>query len=90
MARTIRIYHSESIATGNKVSLSPVASKHLIQVLRLKPSDLFNLFDGHGNEYKAQIIDANKNKLIAEIMEQIVPIPESNLKIHLGQDPLIN
>ena len=85
MARTIRIYHAGNIEINTTYDLSPVASKHLLKVLRLKPGSEFYIFDGKGNEYLARYTEATKKLLTALIIKEVPTISESPLQIHLGQ-----
>jgi 16S rRNA (uracil1498-N3)-methyltransferase len=85
MTRTIRIYQPEEMFVGGEITLSPIASKHLIQVLRLQPKAQFHLFDGAGSEFLAEYIGGNKTALVAKILASTHIVPASNLKIHLGQ-----
>jgi 16S rRNA (uracil1498-N3)-methyltransferase len=85
MTRIIRIYQAEEMLVGGEVTLSSLASKHLIQVLRLQHTAQFHLFDGAGSEFLAEYIGGNKTALVAKILATVDSIAESKLKIHLGQ-----
>jgi 16S rRNA (uracil1498-N3)-methyltransferase len=49
-----RIYSDQALHTGVTLTLSREASRH-IQVLRMQPGQLVQLFDGRGGEFEASI-----------------------------------
>lgn len=56
--RVTRIHFDRPLSAGAIVSLSESAAAHVSRVLRLGPGDELTLFDGHGGEYPATIVDA--------------------------------
>ena len=56
--RVTRIHFDRPLKAGAIVSLSESAAAHVSRVLRLGPGDELTLFDGHGGEYPATIVDA--------------------------------
>jgi len=54
-------YFFSSNILGNKIILSKEESAHCVVVLRHKVGSVLYVVDGQGGEYKAKIIEANKN-----------------------------
>lgn len=64
----------------------PEASAHYIsRVLRLTAGAVVQLFDGSGQEYRGELVEVGKKHVTVELREQLCGLPESGLKIHLGQ-----
>lgn len=85
MSSLPRIYCTFELKAGAEISLEPASSHHLVQVLRLKIGDCLVVFNGSGGEYLAKLNKIDK-KSARIYIEKIQPgIPESPLKIHLGQ-----
>ncbi len=64
----------------------PEAQAHYIgRVLRLAPGAAVQLFDGSGVEYLGELTDVGKKQVRVELREQLAGMPESPLRIHLGQ-----
>jgi 16S rRNA (uracil1498-N3)-methyltransferase len=66
-------YHED--LSEQKVQLNEDASKHLIQVLRMKNGQSILLTDGKGKKANAVIIDDNRKRCIVQVtsLEQIPP-----------------
>ncbi len=64
----------------------PETQAHYIgRVLRLAAGDAVQLFDGSGQEYRGELVEVGKKQVRVELHEQYVGLPESGLRIHLGQ-----
>lgn len=64
----------------------PEASAHYIgRVLRLSADTAVQLFDGSGQEYSGVLVEVGKKHVTVELREQFSGLPESSLRIHLGQ-----
>ena len=64
----------------------PEAQAHYIgRVLRLSPGAAVQLFDGGGQEYRGELVEVGKKQVRVELHEQFAGLPESGLRIHLGQ-----
>lgn len=83
--RTIRIYHPENLAENTVTILSEQASNHLLRVLRLKPGDVLQVFNGEGGAYDAELIAAEKKRAVIKIQYFNDKERESPLTVHLGQ-----
>jgi 16S rRNA (uracil1498-N3)-methyltransferase len=66
------------------VSLSPVETRHLRDVLRLQPGAEVSVFDGDGNEFSAVVETVSKSGSILRVTKRSVPAAaESGLDLHL-------
>lgn len=83
-----RIYHNEQLAILSEVTLFENSSYHIIKVLRLKTDDVFTIFNGDGNEYKAKITKINKDIATATILELIRQESITSPLVHLHQSVL--
>ena len=64
----------------------PEAQAHYIgRVLRLAAGDAVQLFDGSGQEYLGELIEAGKKSVRVELREAFAGMAESPLRVHLGQ-----
>lgn len=64
----------------------PDAQAHYIsRVLRLGSGDPLQLFDGSGWEYRGILGSVGKKTVQVELTERIAGLPESSLRLHLGQ-----
>ena len=70
---------------GNKITIEGDDFKHLHQVLRLKPGDRINVFDGSGTEYEANIFSIGKSSAIAEIKATVKSETEPEVRVTLFQ-----
>ncbi len=69
------------------IRLDKEQSLHLRRVLRLRPGDSVNLFDGEGNEYTSVVESFSGKESLAnlKIIEKVTPSsPESSLNLTLG------
>ncbi|MFY7964865.1 MAG: RsmE family RNA methyltransferase [Chitinophagaceae bacterium] len=62
-------YQKNISATNNQLVLTEEASKHCVQVLRMKEGEQLQLTNGIGNLFTAEIIAANKRNTIVKILE---------------------
>lgn len=81
----LRIYcPNESLQPGT-LKLDDKVSHHVLNVLRLKPSQPLILFNGRGGEYLAQLAKIDKKSAIIDVKSYQDPGRESPLNITLGQ-----
>jgi 16S rRNA (uracil1498-N3)-methyltransferase len=83
--RIPRIYYPNPIPLEEEFQLTEEAGHHIASVLRLKANHPIVLFNGDGNEYSAQIINAQRKKVFVEADACLTLSKESSLNIHLGQ-----
>src|SRR5688572_29069338 len=82
-----RFFAPPSAFNFNKriVTLSADEAKHLREVLRLKPGDGVQVFDGAGREFRAVVSQARREFAELEIGDEIQsPKPESPLQLTLA------
>ena len=65
-------------------------ANHLNQVLRLKPGEIIELFDGNGYNYQAKIIDQSSQRVSLEILDQYQSNTDSPLRLIVAQAILKN
>lgn len=82
--RQPRFYDSQPFAIKQTVQLGDDATQH-IRVLRLKVKSTITLFNGHGGEYSATLIDVQKRSCTVHIDDFHETANESPLHLHLGQ-----
>jgi 16S rRNA (uracil1498-N3)-methyltransferase len=80
-----RFYSGPEGVKGSVVVLPQEESRHLSQVLRLKPGNEVLVFDGRGNEYLCKVLEAGKPAAKAEIVSRSEHSLESPLSLTLGQ-----
>jgi len=83
--RTVRIYHSGRLQTGNTLFLNEDAANHVGRVLRMQTEQSLQLFNGDGYNYTAVITDVSKKQIQVRIDNMTANPVESPLRIHLGQ-----
>ncbi|GGW49615.1 16S rRNA (uracil(1498)-N(3))-methyltransferase [Alishewanella tabrizica] len=83
--RTVRIYHSGRLQTGDNLFLDDDAANHVGRVLRMQTEQSLQLFNGDGYNYTAVITDVSKKQIQVRIDNMTANPVESPLRIHLGQ-----
>lgn len=83
--RLTRIYQPQALNTGQIISLSKGAARHLIHVLRLQVGDAFIVFNGQAGEFQATIIEQIKKTVYVKLGEFNTVSRESPLQITLVQ-----
>jgi 16S rRNA (uracil1498-N3)-methyltransferase len=75
-------FYSTDISAGHPVSLDADNSKHIVQVLRMKPGERIRLTDGRGTRATAEIIDAHKSHCTVRVIEtETAPPPARKIKM---------
>lgn len=64
------IFFIETFSSHDILTLNEDTSKHIVQVLRMKPSERLHLSDGAGNLLTAEILDDHKKKCTVKIIER--------------------
>ena len=82
--RIPRVFSPQTIAIGDCIELEAGAARHLTSALRMSSGQLVTLFNGHGGEYTAELVEAKKGKATVRITEFDKADRESNLSIHLA------
>jgi len=83
--RIPRIYHPDTLNTGDTIELEADAANHVGRVLRLNVDAPIILFNGQGGEYSAVLVESGKKRVTALIRKFDDKCIESPLAIHLGQ-----
>ena len=64
-------FFKENLDTDNSViTLDDESSKHIVQVLRMKPGEMLQLTDGKGNLVTAEIVNDHKKKCEVQITQK--------------------
>jgi 16S rRNA (uracil1498-N3)-methyltransferase len=79
-----RIYLDVPLAVGQEFDLPEQAARH-VQVLRLQPGDALTLFNGHGGEYMATVLDMGKRHVRVAVTSHLAASRESMLHLTLVQ-----
>lgn len=82
--RSMRFYHDIDITSGGRIELTESAAHHARDVLWLREGDRITLFND-GSEFVATIVQIGKRGVSVEIGAAIQPLPESPLRVVLGQ-----
>ena len=82
--RIPRVYSPQMMDIGDCIELEAGATRHLTSALRMSSGQLVTLFNGHGGEYTAELVEAKKGKATVRITEFDKADRESNLSIHLA------
>lgn len=81
--RVPRIYTDQPLEMNLDIALGDEASRHIIQVLRLRSGAELLLFNGDGYNYSAQLVSATKKQAQAKVLSRSQPETVSGLYIHL-------
>ena len=83
--RIPRLHVEPTLATGARISLSDVASRHVTKTLRLGVDDPITVFDGRGGEYDATIARVARGAVAVDVGAHRPADRESTLRVELGQ-----
>jgi len=79
-------YQAHIQPTDKTIVFTKDESRHIAKVLRKKEGDTLHVTNGKGNLFIANILQANPNQCLAEIIEKQNDIPRSYL-VHLAVAP---
>lgn len=82
---TTRVFADQPLAEGAELTLDQDAAHHLGRVLRLKPGDNIEVFDGRGNAHGATIQSIAKQAVRVTLDMRCTTDNESPLKLTLVQ-----
>ena len=68
---------------GNRLSLDPDESRHLLRVFRAEPGTPFEATDGAGTRYRCRLLEEHLGEAHAEIVERVEGVGEIAAAIHL-------
>jgi len=73
---------------GSTVELPSDEAHHLARVLRLRSGARIVVFDGHGLEFLAEVVDVNRKGVRVVLLEPRDPVPEPHVRLTLIQGVL--
>lgn len=82
--RLSRFFIDSPLSLGTH-SLPEAAAHYIGRVLRLQAGTAVQLFDGSGMEFRGELLDVGKKQVSVELKDEVPGMPESSLRIHLGQ-----
>ena len=85
MPDMIRLFVEPGTIGPESATVGPEGKHYLISVLRLKPGDELELFDGTGKCYKAQIEEIYRQGVSFKIISGYTKPVEARIKLTLGQ-----
>lgn len=83
--RLNRIFCEGPLTAGSTVTLPAAGAYHVARVLRMRESAPLTVFDGGGNDYHAEIVRVEGDKVTVELRTQSLNTAESPLRITLVQ-----
>lgn len=83
--RCPRFFFPELPRAAVEVTLPDTVFRHAVQVLRLKSGSPIRLFDGHGYECEATLVDVQRREAVARLEQPLETATESSLSITLMQ-----
>ncbi|MGL4711096.1 MAG: 16S rRNA (uracil(1498)-N(3))-methyltransferase, partial [Shewanella sp.] len=83
--RVPRIYQPQPLAINQPLNLDDDGAAHIGKVLRMGNGEHISLFNGDGNDYLAEIVDAGKKHVTVQLLSCEANLSESPLNLHLGQ-----
>jgi 16S rRNA (uracil1498-N3)-methyltransferase len=81
----MRFFMPGPLAAHSETPLSEEVTHHLVRVLRSEVGTRFELFNGEGGAYTAELIEAGKKVARARLLTFHPENAESPLRTHLGQ-----
>ncbi|QIB50757.1 16S rRNA (uracil(1498)-N(3))-methyltransferase [Pseudomonas sp. OIL-1] len=78
-------FYLDQLLTEGEHSLAGDVAHYIGRVLRLAPGAPVQIFNGSGQEWAGEIIQVSKREVIVRLDAPIPGLPESSLRIHLGQ-----
>lgn len=83
--RIPRFYDPQPLAADSLIDLSDSVVQHVCKALRMRTGDNLVLFNGDGNNYRAQLGSVEKRRAQARIIEVQDAGSESSLQVRIGQ-----
>lgn len=83
--RLNRIFCEGPLSGGGEVGLPAAGAYHIVRVLRLREGAPLSVFDGNGNEFKAEIARVDGDKVTVRLGSQTPGTLESPLRVTLTQ-----
>lgn len=86
----MQLFYCPDINPNQIYTLDKEESQHCVKVLRLKENDTLFLTDGHGNLYKAEIVEAMPRSCSVRIIETQVEYGKRDYYLHVAIAPTKN
>ena len=67
----LRLYVDTALQAGAELTLPPGATRHA-QVRRVQPGDTLHLFDGHGRDWPATVLQVGRSSVVVQVLQ---PLP---------------
>lgn len=83
--RLNRIFCDGPLASGATVTLPSAGAYHVARVLRMRAGAPLVVFDGSGNDYPAEIVEVEGDKVAVQLRSQAPGTGESPIRITLVQ-----
>jgi 16S rRNA (uracil1498-N3)-methyltransferase len=80
-----RFHAPAACGPGERVTLPEGEGEHLTRVLRLGPGARVRLFNGRGDEFHAEVLDAANAAVVVRTLERCQAAPEPRVAITLAQ-----
>ena len=82
--RTVRFFLDQPLQAG-ELQLDGDPAHYLGRVLRLRPGDRVQAFNGSGSEWPGEVVEVSKRNLTLSLQPAQPGLAESPLQTHLGQ-----
>jgi len=82
--RHSRLFLDTPLTVGQSLELGAEAAHYLRTVLRLKKQQELIVFNGQGNEYRAEVSLVSRKSVVIQVLSKQIKDIESPLTIHLG------
>jgi len=79
-----RFFAPDATATGSIVALPESEATHLTRVLRLKARDAVRVFNGRGEQWRAEVVEATGQRVTTRLAETVEAAPEIRTRITLA------
>jgi 16S rRNA (uracil1498-N3)-methyltransferase len=83
--RMNRIFCEGPLTSGAEIPLAPAGAYHVARVLRMREGAPLSVFDGSGQEFRAEIVRVAGDDVTVRLNEATAVAPESPLRITLLQ-----
>lgn len=78
-----RFFCDLALTPGTALALPPTAARH-VQVLRMQPGQTVSLFNGHGGEYLAEVVQMGRSEVQVRVLSHAALECENIRPVHLA------
>ena len=78
-----RFFCDLALTPGTALALPPTAARH-VQVLRMQPGQTVSLFNGHGGEYLAEVVQMGRSEVQVRVLSHAALECENLRPVHLA------